>query len=71
MPALIAPLEAGEAPGAGLISARDDADGWLGRNLARAGMTVAALHGNKDQAVREQALADFCGGRVRVLRPRI
>jgi superfamily II DNA/RNA helicase len=30
-------------------------------------MTVAALHGNKDQAVREQALADFKEGRVRVL----
>ena len=26
-------------------------------------MTVAALHGNKDQAVREQALADFKEGR--------
>ena len=48
------------------ISARDDADG-VARKLAKAGIAVAALHGDKDQAVREQALADFKAGKVRVL----
>ncbi len=67
VPALIALLEAGEWPQVLVfISARDDADG-VAKKLARAGMTVAALHGNKDQTTREQALADFKEGRVRVL----
>ncbi|MFQ2514033.1 DEAD/DEAH box helicase [Aeromonas caviae] len=67
VPALITLLEAGEWPQVLVfISARDDADG-VAKKLARAGMTVAALHGNKEQAVREQALADFKEGRVRVL----
>lgn len=67
VPALIALLEAGEWPQVLVfISARDDADG-VAKKLARAGMTVAALHGNKDQATRKQALADFKEGRVRVL----
>ncbi|USV58230.1 DEAD/DEAH box helicase [Aeromonas encheleia] len=48
------------------ISARDDADS-VARKLAKAGIAVAALHGDKDQAVREQALADFKAGKVRVL----
>lgn len=67
VPVLIALLEAGEWPQVLVfISARDDADG-VAKKLARAGMTVAVLHGNKDQAAREQALADFKEGRVRVL----
>ena len=48
------------------ISARDDADG-VARKLAKAGIPVAALHGDKDQGAREQALADFKAGKVRVL----
>lgn len=48
------------------ISARDDADA-VARKLAKAGIAVAALHGEKDQGAREQALADFKGGKVRVL----
>ncbi|MFC5705847.1 DEAD/DEAH box helicase [Aeromonas eucrenophila] len=48
------------------ISARDDADG-VARKLAKAGIKVAALHGDKDQVAREQALADFKAGKVRVL----
>lgn len=48
------------------ISARDDADG-VARKLAKAGIAVAALHGDKEQAVREQALGDFKAGKVRVL----
>ena len=48
------------------ISARDDADG-VARKLAKAGVPVAALHGDKDQVAREQALADFKAGKVRVL----
>ncbi|MFM4648941.1 DEAD/DEAH box helicase [Aeromonas bivalvium] len=48
------------------ISARDDADA-VARKLAKAGIAVAALHGEKDQGAREQALSDFKGGKVRVL----
>ncbi|POG23388.1 DEAD/DEAH box helicase [Aeromonas bestiarum] len=48
------------------ISARDDADG-VAKKLARAGIPVAALHGEKEQAVRDQALDDFKAGKVRVL----
>ncbi|MBZ6073341.1 DEAD/DEAH box helicase [Aeromonas schubertii] len=48
------------------ISARDDADG-VARKLAKAAIPVAALHGEKDQAVREQALGEFKEGKVRVL----
>ncbi|TNJ21445.1 DEAD/DEAH box helicase [Aeromonas sobria] len=48
------------------ISARDDADG-VAKKLAKAGIAVASLHGEKEQAVREQALADFKAGKVRVL----
>ncbi|MBM0418968.1 DEAD/DEAH box helicase [Aeromonas veronii] len=48
------------------ISVRDDADG-VARKLAKAGIAVAALHGEKEQAVREQALGDFKEGKIRVL----
>ncbi|UBO73583.1 DEAD/DEAH box helicase [Aeromonas rivuli] len=48
------------------ISARDDADA-VARKLAKAGIAVAALHGEKEQGAREQALADFKAGKVRVL----
>lgn len=48
------------------ISARDSADG-VARKLAKAGMAVAALHGDKDQVIREQVLGDFKSGKVRVL----
>ena len=48
------------------ISVRDDADG-VAKKLARAGIAVAALHGEKEQAVRDQALDDFKAGKVRVL----
>lgn len=48
------------------ISARDDADG-VAKKLARAGIPVAALHGEKEQAVRDQALDDFKAGKVLVL----
>ncbi|MGY3859612.1 DEAD/DEAH box helicase [Aeromonas intestinalis] len=48
------------------ISARDSADG-VARKLIKAGVAVAALHGDKEQGVREQVLADFKAGRVRVL----
>ncbi|MCS3460565.1 DEAD/DEAH box helicase [Aeromonas sp. BIGb0445] len=48
------------------ISARDDADA-VARKLAKAGIAVAALHGEKEQGAREQALADFKVGKVRVL----
>ena len=48
------------------ISARDDADA-VAKRLAKAGMKVAALHGEKDQAVRSQTLADFKANRIQVL----
>jgi ATP-dependent RNA helicase RhlE len=67
VPALIALLKEQDWPQVLVfISARDDADG-VARKLAKAGITVVALHGDKDQGVREQGLADFKVGRVRVL----
>ncbi|WP_303809568.1 DEAD/DEAH box helicase [Aeromonas rivipollensis] len=67
VPALISLLKAQDWPQVLVfISARDDANA-VARKLAKAGIAVAALHGEKDQVVREQALADFKAGRVRVL----
>ena len=37
------------------------------RNLVKAGVDAAAIHGNKSQPQRERALAAFRGGRTRVL----
>ncbi len=48
------------------ISARDDADA-VAKRLAKAGMKVAALHGEKEQTVRSQTLADFKANRIQVL----
>ncbi|MGI2080052.1 DEAD/DEAH box helicase [Shewanella putrefaciens] len=48
------------------ISARDDADA-VTKRLAKAGMKVAALHGEKDQTVRSQTLADFKAKRIQIL----
>lgn len=39
----------------------------LADQLFRAGINAAAIHGNKSQGARTRALADFKGGRVRVL----
>ena len=36
-------------------------------DLAKAGITAAAIHGNKSQTARQQALADFKEGRVQCL----
>ncbi|WP_281706420.1 DEAD/DEAH box helicase [Aeromonas taiwanensis] len=67
VPALISLLKAHEWPQVLVfISARDDADG-VAKKLAKAGIAVAALHGEKGQGAREQALNDFKEGRVRVL----
>ncbi|MGL5325500.1 MAG: DEAD/DEAH box helicase, partial [Aeromonas sp.] len=67
VPALISLLKTHEWPQVLVfISARDDADG-VARKLAKAGIAVAALHGEKAQAVREQALADFKADKIRVL----
>lgn len=48
------------------ISARDAADA-VAKRLAKAGMKVAALHGEKDQTVRSQTLADFKAKRIQIL----
>ncbi|HEX8193449.1 MAG TPA: DEAD/DEAH box helicase [Allosphingosinicella sp.] len=37
------------------------------KQLAAAGIPAAAIHGNKSQPQRERALADFKGGRVKIL----
>lgn len=67
VPALIGLLKAQDWPQVLVfISARDDADA-VARKLAKAGIAVAALHGEKEQGAREQALADFKAGKVRVL----
>ena len=39
----------------------------VARDLAKAGITAAAIHGNKSQTARQQALADFKAGRVQAL----
>jgi len=39
----------------------------LSQRLEKAGITAAAIHGNKSQSARTKALADFKAGRVRVL----
>ncbi len=39
----------------------------LSEQLGKDGITAAAIHGNKSQGARTRALADFKGGRVRVL----
>ena len=36
-------------------------------DLVKAGISAAAIHGNKSQTARQQALADFKGGAVQVL----
>ena len=36
-------------------------------DLSKAGITAAAIHGNKSQTARQQALADFKAGRVQAL----
>lgn len=48
------------------ISARDDADA-IAKRLLKAGINVAALHGEKDQTVRSQTLADFKANRIQVV----
>ena len=39
----------------------------VARDLSRAGISAAAIHGNKSQTARQQALADFKAGRIRTL----
>ena len=39
----------------------------IAADLAKRGITAAAIHGNKSQSARQQALADFKKGRVRAL----
>ncbi|KLV03838.1 DEAD/DEAH box helicase [Photobacterium aquae] len=48
------------------IGARDNADA-LCKKLTKAGISVAALHGDKSQGEREQVLADFKDKKVQVL----
>lgn len=48
------------------ISARDDADA-IAKRLVKAGINAAALHGEKDQTVRSQTLADFKANRIQVV----
>ena len=39
----------------------------VARDLAKAGITAAAIHGNKSQTARQQALADFKAGKIQCL----
>ena len=39
----------------------------VARDLEKAGISAAAIHGNKSQTARQQALADFKAGRIRCL----
>lgn len=48
------------------IGAKENADG-LAKKLNKAGVSTTALHGNKSQDEREEALAQFKSGQVNVL----
>lgn len=48
------------------IGAKENADG-LAKKLNKAGVSATALHGNKSQDEREEALAQFKSGQVNVL----
>ncbi|HCE2691415.1 DEAD/DEAH box helicase [Vibrio parahaemolyticus] len=48
------------------IGAKENADG-LAKKLNKAGISTNALHGNKSQDEREEALAQFKSGRIQVL----
>ncbi|KQH87999.1 DEAD/DEAH box helicase [Vibrio furnissii] len=48
------------------IGAKENADG-LAKKLIKAGVSATALHGNKSQDEREEALAQFKSGQVNVL----
>ncbi|EGQ7652459.1 DEAD/DEAH box helicase [Vibrio parahaemolyticus] len=48
------------------IGAKENADG-LAKKLNKAGISANALHGNKSQAEREEALAQFKSGQIQVL----
>ncbi|CAE6936682.1 Belongs to the DEAD box helicase family [Vibrio sp. B1REV9] len=48
------------------IGAKENADG-LAKKLNKAGIATNALHGNKSQAEREEALAQFKSGQTQVL----
>ena len=39
----------------------------VAKDLAKAGITAAAIHGNKSQTARQQALADFKAGKIQCL----
>ena len=39
----------------------------VARDLGKAGISAAAIHGNKSQTARQQALADFKAGKIRCL----
>ncbi|MCV5976545.1 helicase-related protein, partial [Escherichia coli] len=48
------------------IGAKENADG-LAKKLNKAGISTNALHGNKSQDEREEALAQFKSGQIQVL----
>ncbi|MDF4805414.1 DEAD/DEAH box helicase, partial [Vibrio parahaemolyticus] len=48
------------------IGAKENADG-LAKKLNKAGISTNALHGDKSQAEREEALAQFKSGQIQVL----
>jgi len=48
------------------ISARDSADAFA-KKLKKAGLNVAALHGEKDQQERQRTLSDFHANKINVL----
>ncbi|OOE98929.1 DEAD/DEAH box helicase [Salinivibrio sp. MA351] len=48
------------------VGAKENADG-LAKKLNKAGISASALHGNKVQTEREQALAQFKSGQINVL----
>ena len=60
-------LEAEEASSALVFTRTKHGANKVAGELGKAGIPAAAIHGNKSQTARQQALADFKAGRVRVL----
>ncbi|CAH0533565.1 ATP-dependent RNA helicase RhlE [Vibrio stylophorae] len=65
--ALIALLQSHEWPQVMVFVAERSKVDALAKRVSKAGISTAALHGDKSQAERESALADFKSGRSRVL----
>ena len=60
-------LDAEQAPSALVFTRTKHGANKVAGDLVKAGIPAAAIHGNKSQTARQQALADFKSGAIRVL----